>query len=72
VSGLTGCTPLSQVWGFVRQSGGLVRVESAPGRGTTVRLLLPLQEGATAAAAAPSRPSAPSARARGTVLLVDD
>ncbi len=29
---------LSQVYGFVRQSGGFVRLESAPGEGTTVRL----------------------------------
>ena len=35
---------LSQIYGFVRQSGGLVRIESAPGQGTTVRLLLPLHE----------------------------
>jgi len=32
---------LSQVYGFVRQSGGLIRIESAPGQGTTVRLYLP-------------------------------
>ncbi len=32
---------LSQVYGFVRQSGGFVRLESAPGQGTTVRLFLP-------------------------------
>ena len=32
---------LSQLYGFVRQSGGLVRLDSAPGRGTTVRLYLP-------------------------------
>ena len=32
---------LSQVYGFVRQSGGIVRLDSAPGRGTTVRLYLP-------------------------------
>ena len=32
---------LSQIYGFVRQSGGLVRIESAPGRGTTVRIFLP-------------------------------
>ena len=29
---------LSQVYGFVRQSGGVVRIESAPGKGTTVRV----------------------------------
>ncbi len=32
---------LSMVYGFVKQSGGHVRITSAPGRGTTVRLLLP-------------------------------
>src|SRR5258707_14924411 len=32
---------LSMVYGFVRQSGGYVTVESAPGAGTTVVLYLP-------------------------------
>ena len=32
---------LSQLYGFVRQSGGFVRLETEPGRGTTVRLYLP-------------------------------
>ncbi len=32
---------LSMVYGFVRQSGGRVELESAPGQGTTVRLQLP-------------------------------
>lgn len=32
---------LSMVYGFVRQSGGRVSIESAPGQGTTVRLHLP-------------------------------
>ena len=32
---------LSMVYGFVKQSGGHVRITSAPGRGTTVRLFLP-------------------------------
>ena len=32
---------LSMVYGFVRQSGGFVAVESAPGAGTTVALYLP-------------------------------
>jgi signal transduction histidine kinase len=33
---------LSQVHGFARQSGGAVDIESVPGRGTCVRLYLPL------------------------------
>jgi PAS domain S-box-containing protein len=36
---------LSQLYGFIRQSGGLVRLESAPGQGTTVRLFLPRDAG---------------------------
>ncbi|TQC76711.1 ATP-binding protein [Pantoea dispersa] len=32
---------LSMVYGFVRQSGGQIELETAPGQGTTVRLLLP-------------------------------
>jgi CheY-like chemotaxis protein len=35
---------LSQVYGFARQSGGLVQIESTPGSGTTVRVLLPRRE----------------------------
>ena len=32
---------LSMVYGFARQSGGSARIESAPGRGTVVRIALP-------------------------------
>ena len=32
---------LSQVYGFVKQAGGHVRIESAPGQGATVKLYLP-------------------------------
>ncbi|HUK64784.1 MAG TPA: response regulator, partial [Dongiaceae bacterium] len=32
---------LSTVYGIVRQSGGFIRVESAPGRGTTIHVCLP-------------------------------
>jgi len=60
---------LSQVYGFVRQSGGGATIASAPGEGTTVRLLLPL---AQAQAPAPE-PLAPVVERRGVkVLLVED
>ena len=39
---------LSQIYGFVRQSGGFVRLESRVGHGTTVRLFLPRTEQAIA------------------------
>jgi CheY-like chemotaxis protein len=52
---------LAMVYGFIRQSGGDVAILSAPGRGTTVRLSLPL--------ATDARPVLP---AFGTVLLVED
>ncbi|QGM99194.1 ATP-binding protein [Methylocystis parvus] len=35
---------LSQLYGFVKQSGGFVKIESAPGEGATVRILLPAHE----------------------------
>ncbi len=65
---------LSQVYGFVRQSGGLVRIESAPGRGTTVRLLLPKHAQAGAGGEEGRLAAPPVSRHGGaaTVLLVDD
>jgi signal transduction histidine kinase/ActR/RegA family two-component response regulator len=63
---------LSQVYGTLHQSGGTVRIESAPGAGTLVRLYLRTTE------AKPSRPQDRAGtdeemRARpATVLVVDD
>lgn len=37
---------LSQVYGFVRQSGGHVRIDSTPGQGTVVEVFLPRYTGA--------------------------
>ena len=32
---------LPQIYGFVKQSGGFVRIDSSPGQGTSVRIYLP-------------------------------
>jgi PAS domain S-box-containing protein len=68
---------LSMVYGFAQQSGGAVRIDSKPGEGTTVRLLLPrhlaAELGATSAAEPPSADAPLAADARkGLVLIVDD
>ncbi|WP_338663241.1 PAS domain S-box protein [Pararoseomonas sp. SCSIO 73927] len=63
---------LSMIYGFVRQSGGGVRAESEPGRGTTMSLLLPRHEGEAEAEAAAPRPDLQRAGAGETVLVVDD
>jgi PAS domain S-box-containing protein len=64
---------LSQVYGFVRQSSGHVRIYSEPGHGTTVKLYLPRHQGADAHAPATKR-AAEAARAIGreTILVVED
>jgi signal transduction histidine kinase len=63
---------LAQVYGFAQQAGGSVRLESEPGRGTIVRLLLPNAAGAAAAApdAALGRPATRGEGLR--VLMVED
>jgi PAS domain S-box-containing protein len=70
---------LSQIYGFVRQSRGFVRLESALGRGSTLRLYLPRhvpQPGEAAAAPEPAAAAVPPRPhvgvAGGTVLLVED
>ena len=61
---------LSQVYGFVRQSGGDLVLESEPGRGTTVRLRLPI---ATRPASVRSAPPVPETQPGDeTILVVED
>jgi signal transduction histidine kinase len=64
---------LSQVYGFVRQSGGHVKIYSEPGEGTTVKIYLPRLRGAaeTRAAAAESE-TIPTNDGSVTVLVVED
>ncbi|MBX3594332.1 ATP-binding protein [Sphingomonas sp.] len=64
---------LSQIFGFARQSGGEVRIESQPGEGTTVTLLLPCHAGGAEAEdeAAQAGPQ-PGVRHALDILLVED
>jgi PAS domain S-box-containing protein len=63
---------LSIVYGFVRQSAGQVRINSEPGRGTTICLHLPRHLGSETETAVDA-PAAASERGHGeTLLVVDD
>jgi PAS domain S-box-containing protein len=62
---------LSMVYGFVKQSGGHVKVYSEAGEGTTVKIYLPRAQADPAAD--PATPAAPIVGSRGeTVLVVED
>jgi CheY-like chemotaxis protein len=62
---------LAQVFGAVQQAGGSIVIDSEPGRGTTVRLLLP--RAADPGAAVRPRPGgAPAAAGKGEYILVVD
>lgn len=63
---------LSMVYGFVKQSGGHISVQSRPGSGTTMQMLLPRTEAAPSAAAQGSSEAALPAAGGECVLLVDD
>ena len=63
---------LSQVYGFAKQSGGTVKVESTVGIGTTVTMYLPATEQAMESEGSVEPPSADIHSAKGTVLLVED
>ena len=62
---------LSMVYGIVQQSGGQISVESAPGRGSSFRILLPRADG-PGAADVPKTPSPLPAGGGETVLVVED
>ncbi|HBX6011499.1 TPA: ATP-binding protein [Klebsiella pneumoniae] len=63
---------LSMVYGFVRQSGGRVALESAPGQGTTVRLQLPRALTEVEKEVAPTVDEPPPAGERLALVLEDE
>ncbi len=64
---------LSMIYGFAKQSGGQVRIESSLGHGTRIHLFLPRHsEAAKTSDDAADFASAPRASAGETVLIVDD
>ena len=64
---------LSQLYGFMRQSNGVVRLDSALGQGTVVRLYLPRHQDVRTTQDEPARRLEPAGASSGeTVLLVED
>ncbi|MGI4802112.1 MAG: ATP-binding protein [Janthinobacterium lividum] len=63
---------LSMVYGFVKQSGGHLQVESELGQGTRLTLFLPRYDGAPTGDTVASADPAELARPEETVLVVED
>lgn len=63
---------LAQVYGSARQSGGTVRLESKPGEGTAVRVLLPRTDRAPQEVTVTDGEVLAHLRPQATVLMVDD
>jgi CheY-like chemotaxis protein len=62
---------LSMVYGFVKQSGGHIKLYSKEGHGTTIRLYLPRVVKSADRLAVPA-PAAPIERGDETILIVED
>jgi CheY-like chemotaxis protein len=60
------------VYGFVKQSGGHVTIYSEVGHGTTINLYFPRADGGSTPRVASPRKAGTEARARETVLVVED
>ncbi|HYZ21683.1 MAG TPA: ATP-binding protein [Rhodopila sp.] len=63
---------LSQVYGIARQAGGTARIESRPGQGTTVRVLLRRTDLAIETDNSPAAVESEVVTPSATVLVIDD
>jgi PAS domain S-box-containing protein len=63
---------LSQVYGFIKQSGGHAKIYTEPGEGTTVKLYLPRLTAAPTAQTQTKAPPAPVGTGKECVLVVED
>jgi CheY-like chemotaxis protein len=63
---------LSMVYGFVKQSGGNVKIYSEPGQGTTVKIYLPRLHAAVAEEGATEAPLIPEGTRDETILVCED
>ncbi len=63
---------LAMVYGFIRQSGGNIRILSTPGKGTNVRFIVPMTDAPPATPAAPRGPAALAGTGQRLTLLVED
>ena len=67
---------LATVYGIVKQAGGIIRVHSEPGKGTTFDVYLPQTSVVPQAVAEPAAPAAPAAQevleGHETILLAED
>lgn len=63
---------LPTVYGLVRERAGQMHIESAPGRGTTIRIWLPLESAPVTGGADESESWPEGRRLAGRVLLVED
>ena len=63
---------LSMAYGFVKQSGGHIKIYTEPQLGTSIKIYLPRSHQNEAALQAPAAPEAPVASGRETILVVED